>query len=62
MKPELVAMLACPRCRAALRYEATGGNRGELVCTAAQCALAYPIRDGVPVLLIDAARAPRPQA
>jgi uncharacterized protein YbaR (Trm112 family) len=28
----------------------------ELVCTNAACALAYPVRDDIPVLLIDEAR------
>jgi len=49
---DLVALLVCPKCRAPLRAAAE-----ELVCTGAQCALAYPVRDGIPVLLIDEARA-----
>lgn len=47
----LLAVLACPKCRQPLRAEAT-----ELLCTGADCALAYPVRDGIPVLLIDEAR------
>ena len=31
----------------------------ELVCTNATCALAYPVRDDIPVLLIDEARETR---
>jgi len=30
----------------------------ELVCTGADCGLAYPVRDDIPVLLIDEARRP----
>ncbi|MFD4574098.1 Trm112 family protein [Streptomyces sp. NPDC058417] len=30
----------------------------ELLCTGTDCALAYPIRDGIPVLLVDEARRP----
>lgn len=47
---------ACPSChsRFAVDYEAS-----ELVCTNSECALAYPIRDGIPVLLIDEARPTR---
>jgi uncharacterized protein YbaR (Trm112 family) len=49
---ELLAILACPNCRATLRHDATAS---ELVCTGT-CALAYPVRDGIPVLLIHEAR------
>jgi uncharacterized protein YbaR (Trm112 family) len=31
----------------------------ELICTNATCALAYPVRDDIPVLLIDEARETR---
>ena len=50
---ELLSILACPRCRAELRL--VGADR--LVCQAAQqgCGLRYPIRDGIPILLIDEA-------
>jgi hypothetical protein len=30
----------------------------ELVCTSDTCGLAYPVRDDIPVLLIDEARKP----
>ena len=43
-------ILRCPACHGTL----TDGE-GELVCEA--CALAYPVRDGIPVLLADDARA-----
>jgi uncharacterized protein YbaR (Trm112 family) len=47
----LLAILVCPMTRTPLRLDA---ERGALVSDAA--GLAYPIRDGVPVLLIEAAR------
>lgn len=49
--PDLLAILVCPLTRQPLRHDE---QAGELVSEAA--GLAYPVRDGVPVLLIDAAR------
>ncbi len=53
LSPEFLAIAACPACHAkfAVDYDAR-----ELVCTNLDCALAYPVRDGIPVLLIDQAR------
>ncbi|WP_431776059.1 Trm112 family protein [Streptomyces cucumeris] len=53
----LLEILACPACHAPLREEQTPENP-ELVCTGEGCALAYPVRDGIPVLLVDEARRP----
>jgi uncharacterized protein YbaR (Trm112 family) len=49
--PALLALLVCPVTRGPLRLDA---ERAELVSEAA--GLAYPIRDGVPVMLPDEAR------
>ncbi|QKW06843.1 Trm112 family protein [Streptomyces sp. NA04227] len=49
----LLEILACPACHSALEEQ-----DGELVCTGKDCALAYPVRDGIPVLLVDEARRP----
>ena len=49
--PALLAILVCPLTRGPLRYDA---EAGELISDEAQ--LAYPIRDGVPVLLVEEAR------
>ena len=49
--PELLAILVCPMTRTALRLDAA---RCELVSD--EAGLAYPIREGVPVLLVEAAR------
>ena len=51
MSPELLALLVCPATRTPLRYDA---ERQELISDAA--GLAYPVRDGVPVMLIEEAR------
>ena len=53
IEPSLLEILACPNCHAPLREDA---EAGELVCTDAACALAYPVRDHIPVLLVDEAR------
>ena len=53
LDPRLLEILACPRCHAALRVDDAAQ---ELVCTSATCGLAYPVRDDIPVLLIDEAR------
>ena len=55
LAPELLEILACPNCHGTL---AVDHDRDELVCTAADCGLAYPVRQGIPVLLIDEARRP----
>ena len=55
LDPRLLEVLACPACHAPLR-EDTGA--AELVCTSGSCGLAYPVRDEIPVLLIDEARRP----
>jgi uncharacterized protein YbaR (Trm112 family) len=51
--PLLLEILACPDCHAPLRPDEPAS---ELVCTG--CRLAYPVRDDIPVLLIDEARRP----
>ncbi len=58
LAPELLEILACPNCHGTL---AVDHDRDELVCQAPDCGLAYPVRDGIPVLLIDEARRPEPR-
>ena len=48
---ELIAILRCPRCKGQLRV--TEGERPTLDCVA--CRLRYPVRDGIPIMLIDEA-------
>ena len=54
LDPALLEILVCPQCRAALFVD---DDAGELVCNA--CALAYPVRRDIPVMLVDEARALR---
>ncbi len=49
--PKLLEILVCPLTKAPLEYDA---ERQELVSR--QAGLAYPIRDGIPIMLPDEAR------
>ena len=49
--PKLLEILVCPLTHMPLRYDA---EKQELVSEKAR--LAYPIREGIPVMLIDEAR------
>jgi uncharacterized protein YbaR (Trm112 family) len=55
ISPELLEIIVCPACHG--RLELTTGDLPELVCQG--CGLAYPVRDGIPVLLVDEARSTR---
>ncbi|MEV0094656.1 Trm112 family protein [Streptomyces sp. NPDC050738] len=54
----LLEILACPACHAPLKDESASDDAPELICTGKDCGLAYPVRDGIPVLLVDEARHP----
>lgn len=47
---ELLEILACPKCRGELKL---AGKKDALACKA--CGLVYPIKDGIPVMLVDEA-------
>ena len=49
--PRLLEILVCPLCKGPLAYRK---EAGELVCKADR--LAYPVKDGIPVMLEDDAR------
>jgi len=49
--PKLLEILVCPLTKGPLRYDSTAG---ELISE--QAKLAYPIRDGIPIMLVDEAR------
>lgn len=50
--PKLLEILVCPQTKGPLVYDR---ERGELLSKAAR--LAYPIRDGIPIMLPEEARA-----
>ncbi len=49
--PKLLEILVCPLTKTTLEYDAV---KQELISRAAK--LAYPIRDGIPIMLVDEAR------
>lgn len=50
---ELLDILACPKCKTKVELQ------GEtLRCTNPDCGLIYPIRDGIPIMLIEEATTP----
>lgn len=51
MNPEYLKKILCPLCKQALEYDA---QAQELICQDDQ--LAFPIKDGIPVMLKDEAR------
>ncbi len=46
----LLSILACPACQADVVEK-----DDKIVCTNLKCALKYPIREGIPVMLVDEA-------
>ena len=51
MRPDLLDILVCPLTRTKLRYDEAAQ---ELVSD--EAGLAYPIREGIPVMLVEEAR------
>ena len=60
LKTGFLDILACPKCRHSVQLD------GAFVrCTNAACRLRYPIRDGIPIMLIEEAAStegPAPKA
>ena len=50
---ELLEILVCPRCKGGLALRADADAHVALECAA--CALAYPIEEGIPVMLVEEA-------
>lgn len=50
LDPALLEIIACPACHSPLRPDDAAG---ELACTG--CELVYPVRDDIPILLVDEA-------
>jgi hypothetical protein len=60
MDPRLIEMLVCPACKGPLQLRRDEASRPvELVCPADR--LAFPVRDGIPVMLDSEARQLAPE-
>ena len=51
---KLLEILICPNCRGDVEYVA---DKDEIVCRG-ECRYRYPVRDDIPVMLIDEAEKP----
>ena len=50
LSKDLLEILACPQCKGEIVPDE---NQSQLFCHS--CKLAYPVRDGIPVMLVDEA-------
>ena len=50
---EFLDILACPACKEAVKLEGE-----KIVCQNPKCGLRYPVKDGIPVMLIEEAERP----
>lgn len=54
---ELIDLLVCPNCRGRIEYKE---RRNLIICT--ECGLQYPVRDNIPVMLVEEATRPPSRA
>lgn len=52
ISPELLEILRCPQCKSKVEIKP---DKSGLKCVNAECALVYPIRDEIPVMLVEEA-------
>lgn len=52
ISPELLDILRCPNCKSEVQINE---DESGLKCTNEECQLVYPIRDDIPVMLVDEA-------
>ncbi len=53
ISPELLEILRCPKCKSKVQIKA---DQSSLKCVNPECALVYPIRDEIPVMLVEEAK------
>lgn len=52
ISPELLEILRCPKCKSKVEINP---DQSGLKCVNPECALVYPIRDEIPVMLVEEA-------
>ena len=50
---ELLDILCCPACKSDVKLVGE-----QLICQSSKCGLRYPIKDGIPVMLVEEAKKP----
>lgn len=53
ISPELLEILRCPKCKSKVEIKA---DESGLKCTDPNCRLVYPIKDEIPVMLVEEAK------
>jgi uncharacterized protein YbaR (Trm112 family) len=53
ISPELLEILRCPKCKSKVEIKP---DESGLKCADPECALVYPIRDEIPVMLVEEAK------
>jgi uncharacterized protein len=52
LSPELLEILRCPKCKSKVELKPDGSA---LKCVNAECSLVYPVKDDIPVMIIEEA-------
>lgn len=52
ISPELLEILRCPKCKSEVKLKE---DESGLKCTNPECKLVYPVRDEIPVMLVEEA-------
>jgi uncharacterized protein YbaR (Trm112 family) len=53
ISPELLEILVCPKCKTKVELKADGKA---LKCANPECGLVYPVKDNIPVMLVEEAK------
>ncbi|MDD5072973.1 MAG: Trm112 family protein [Candidatus Omnitrophica bacterium] len=54
MDEKLIKILACPKCKSGVEF-----MNDKIICKNPECGLKYPVKDGIPVMLIEEAEKQR---